>query len=177
MRSKLRTAFRQQKSTALRRGIKFDFTYDEWVVWWKHHLGDDWMNKRGCCRDQYVMARHEDKGPYTWDNTKCILSQDNHIEYNVNRKSTRGWVYKELPMAVVLAVYLDKRNYAEIAGDYKITKHRIQCIKQKHYYSKMTDHVDELDEPKRQRLDEMIRRLQPKNTFVQKTKRHGWAND
>lgn len=142
---KVRAAFRTQKYSAGKRGIRFEFTFDEWVAWWQHHLGDGWMSKKGCRRGQYVMARFGDKGPYTWDNTKCILSEDNHIEYNVNRKSSRGWIYKELPMAVVLAVYLDQRRYAEIADDFKITRHRIQCIKQKHYYSKMTNHVDELD--------------------------------
>lgn len=171
---KMREAFRQQKASATRRSIPFTFTFEEWVAWWKHHLGDDWVSKRGCHRGQYVMARFEDKGPYTWSNTKCILSEDNHIEYNHNRKSSRGWIYKELSMAVVIAIYIDHRHYAEIADDFNVTKHRIQCIKRKHYYAKMTNSVDELDEPKRLRLDEIIRRLQPRHTFVQTTKRHGW---
>jgi len=158
---KMRQAFRQQKASARRRGLRFEFTYDEWVAWWQHHLGDDWMSKKGCRRGQYVMARFKDKGPYTWSNTKCILSEDNHIEYNKNRKYSGGWKYKELKMAVVIMIYLDERRYAEIADEFKVTKHRIQCVKQKHYYSRITDLVDELDELKRRRLDNMLRRLRP----------------
>ena len=145
----MRSAFRQQKASARKREIGFDFTFNEWVAWWEHHLGKDWMSKKGCRCDQYVMTRHEDKGSYEWGNTKCILSQDNHTEYNLNRKPSSGWKYKELKMPAVIMIYLDERRYEEIADEFKVTKHKIQCIKRKHYYSRITDFVDELDGTKR----------------------------
>jgi hypothetical protein len=62
-----RQAFNNQKCNAKKRGISFEFTYDEWVEWW----GDE-INSRGCRAGQYVMARLSDTGPYHPSNVfKC----------------------------------------------------------------------------------------------------------
>ena len=57
---------------AKKRGIEWQFTYDEWVDWW----GDD-IHKRGPYRGQLVMARYNDTGPYHPDNVfKTTCSQN-----------------------------------------------------------------------------------------------------
>ena len=82
MADRARTIYTQQKRNAKGRSIEFDFTYEEWCLWWKKHLGDDWMKKRGCRKGQYVMARYYDDGPYSAYNVKCILAEHNHLERN-----------------------------------------------------------------------------------------------
>jgi len=88
------------------------------------------------------MARHHDKGSYKRGNVKAIIIEENTARYNRRRQlvSTKGW--KCLPDEVVKSIYRDPNNYSSIAKKYKITKHKIQCIKRKHYYRKITDAVD-----------------------------------
>ena len=54
-----------QKHHAGKRGIDWQFTYEEWLAWW----GDDIVN-RGRNKGQLVMARNGDTGPYHPDN--CV---------------------------------------------------------------------------------------------------------
>lgn len=77
MTEKLRRAFALQRSGALRRGIAWQFTYAEWLDVWtrsgKLHL-------RGRAAGCYVMARHQDEGPYSPGNVKIIKHQENTSE-------------------------------------------------------------------------------------------------
>ena len=62
-----RQAFNNQKCNAKKRGISFEFNFDEWVEWW----GDE-IKLRGCKSEQDVMARLSDAGPYHPSNVfKC----------------------------------------------------------------------------------------------------------
>ena len=138
----IKSAFYNAKKNAKARGIPFLFTFDDWVNWWEDHLGTHWYKKRGSRRGQYVMARFEDKGSYTAKNTKCILSEDNHVEYNKRRKPSSGWSHGVLDEPLVVAIYLSDEPYGIIAKKHGVTKHKIQCIKRKHYYRKITDELD-----------------------------------
>ena len=62
---KIRNAFTAQKCNAGIRRIEWQFTFEEYVIWW----GDD-FNNRGRKIGQLVMARIGDKGPYHPDN--CV---------------------------------------------------------------------------------------------------------
>jgi hypothetical protein len=153
---KIRSAYYNAKDRSKTRKIPFLFTMDQWVNWWVGNLGPDWMSKRGARRGQYVMARFHDKGSYILGNTKCILSEDNHIEYNKERKRVSMMdAAQHLDRATVIAIYLDDRRYRKIAEDYKVTKHRIQCIKQKHYYRKYTDPLDAVIKKRRALLERL----------------------
>jgi len=138
----MKTAYDGQKHNSKVRGIDFEFTYEDWKKWWEEQLGPDWFQMRGCKRGQYVMARNHDQGSYRRGNVKAITIEENTKRYNRRRKpvSTKGCM--RLPDEVVKAVYLDPNNYSSIAEKYKITKHKIQCIKRKHYYRKITDALD-----------------------------------
>jgi hypothetical protein len=134
-------AYRSQARKAKQRGIEFELTLDEWLDWWEQQLGKDWFEKRGCRKGQYVMARPGDEGPYALGNIECVLAEENHKSYNYARKPSKGWRHSHLPKEVVLAVYEDEAPYAEIVKKYEkhgMTKHKIQCIKQGHYYRKFT---------------------------------------
>jgi hypothetical protein len=85
-----RLAFKRQREGAAERGIKFKFTYEQWVAWWEAHLGPDWMQKRGCRRGQFVMARKGDKGPYAAWNVQCVLQAENQRQRVDNGTSTYG---------------------------------------------------------------------------------------
>jgi|SRR6185369_15376265 len=73
-------AYYNHLAKARRRGIPFEFTFEEWVNWWEDHLGGNWFKKRGSHKGQYVMARFNDAGPYTPKNVKCILCTENASE-------------------------------------------------------------------------------------------------
>ena len=74
------------------RGIEFLFSFDEWIEWWEQNLGSDWFERRGRRRNQYVMARKGDEGPYQLDNVECILSGQ-----NIRDAFTRVGPKKKLP--------------------------------------------------------------------------------
>src|SRR5678815_5922678 len=62
-------AFNGQMSAARRRGIEFPMTYAEWLGVWQ---ASGKLEQRGRLRDQYVMARFGDKGPYAIDNVYIL---------------------------------------------------------------------------------------------------------
>ena|GEM_PF-5846307 len=69
-------AFDTQRRNAKRRGIPFLLTFEEWWDWWQ--IDNRWAN-RGRRRDNFVMGRFGDTGPYALDNIYCVLPRDNVI--------------------------------------------------------------------------------------------------
>ncbi len=67
-------AFNGQMSAARRRGIEFPMTYAEWLGVWQ---ASGKLEQRGRLRDQYVMARFGDKGPYAIDNVYISTASEN----------------------------------------------------------------------------------------------------
>lgn len=59
----IQAAYHKQGRTAKARGIGWEITYEEWLVWW----GDD-LPRRGKRRDDLCMCREGDAGPYRLDN-------------------------------------------------------------------------------------------------------------
>lgn len=131
-----------QKRRAAQRGIVFSFTFDEWVTWWEDHLGYNWMKKRGCGYNQYVMARLKDQGSYKHNNVKCILAQDNHKEANL-RVYSRGWTYKRLDELTVRAIYKSTKVYSDLVDAFGVDRGQIQRIKNKSAYRGYTKSLDE----------------------------------
>lgn len=75
-----RVAYTVQKSNARIRGIDFLLSYIEWVNWW----GEDY-DRRGRGKDNLVMARVGDTGPYTLDNIIKITGSENTLQSNRRR--------------------------------------------------------------------------------------------
>lgn len=90
-RARMNRLFHRQKRQAAKRGIGFDFSFEQWVRWWENHLGPNWLEKRGRFKGQYVMARAGDKGDYHPNNVKCITCSENQSEQIANGTSPAGW--------------------------------------------------------------------------------------
>ncbi len=73
----LKNRYNVQKIHAKLRGIDWQFTYANWIEWW----GDD-INKRGRAKNDLVMARYDDQGPYHPTNVKKITVGENSLERN-----------------------------------------------------------------------------------------------
>jgi hypothetical protein len=74
-------AYLTQKSHAKSRGIPFLLTFDEW---WEVWFESGKWNRRGRRRDQFVMARHGDIGPYANGNVRICSIQENVSEWAEN---------------------------------------------------------------------------------------------
>ena len=67
--------YQKQRERAKARGIEWQFTYEAWVAWW----GEDFFT-RGRRRDDLVMARIGDVGPYSPTNCVKMRFIDNAME-------------------------------------------------------------------------------------------------
>ena len=130
-------AFKGQRQRAGTRGIQFLFTREEWIRWWEVHLGPDWMQKRGCRKGQYVMARDGDEGPYASWNVRCITVEQNHKEnkrlFGTKRpgKAPNGiehWNSK-LTESDVRQIFSAGGTYTSIAKSYNVSVQTISNIK------------------------------------------------
>ena len=84
----LKSAYFYHKSNSATRNIQFLLTYDEWLQIWKD---SGHLHERGCHKDQYVMARFGDMGPYSVENVKIILHKQNIQEAQAGRaKASKG---------------------------------------------------------------------------------------
>ena len=79
-----------QKHNAKRRGIEFDFPFEQWLDFW---INSGHWNYRGIAKsDQYVMSRINDTGPYRVDNVVIKSNRDNVLEGNVGIKKPNNSV-------------------------------------------------------------------------------------
>lgn len=128
-----RVAYNDQKKSALKRGVEWQFTFEQWLRWWETELGYNWFKLRGHHTGEYVMARNGDKGPYEASNVRCILVENNHNEYNFNKSSSLGKSHRSrLSSKLVTAIYKANGSYKDIAKYYKLdvhSVHRIKCAK------------------------------------------------
>ena len=76
-----RQAFNNQRANARKRGVSWEFSYEQWVEWWGEDIG-----KRGCRRDCLVMARYNDTGPYAEWNVRKTTVADNNAEMKARQK-------------------------------------------------------------------------------------------
>lgn len=71
------TAYHGQRVQAGRRDIAWEFTFE---TWWKVWTESGKWAQRGRHRDEYVMSRHGDRGPYAPGNVRICTSQENLAE-------------------------------------------------------------------------------------------------
>src|SRR6476646_5461125 len=69
---RLRRAYRIQKHSAIRRGIPFLFTFEQWSEWW---LTDDRWSRCGRKAGQLQMGRKGNSGPYAPENVECVTKE------------------------------------------------------------------------------------------------------
>lgn len=77
--------YTQQRNNALRRGVKWQFNLWTWWCVWRD--SGKWL-MRGRMRENYVMARYGDEGPYSAENVSIITMLKNcqEIQYNLRIK-------------------------------------------------------------------------------------------
>lgn len=126
----IRSKYNRQILHSKRRGIEFLFTFEEWVRWWECHLGPNWMLLRGNRKNQYVMARKLDQGPYRKDNVDCLTNSQNTRDSNKqnprgNRNgSFKGRTHSKATREKLRAIRKGEKNPAT-----KITKQIVYMIK------------------------------------------------
>jgi len=81
--------YEAQRYQAAGRSIQWLFTQDTWFEWWEQT--GKW-HQRGPFRNQYVMARFNDSGPYAPWNVKCITCTENIREHMVGQTKSLGCV-------------------------------------------------------------------------------------
>ncbi len=132
----LKRAYLLHKRGAVRRGIEFYFTLEEWCNWWEVNLGPDWLSKRGRKKNQYVMARNGDVGPYHPDNVKCKTQSENA------REQTKKVRVSKLSGDDVRKIYLSRATYSKLARTFGVKTDAIEDIKWKHCWRHITDLLD-----------------------------------
>ena len=73
-----RGMFSIQRSNALKRGIQWELTFEQWLTAW-----GDKLEKRGTGRNNYVMARYGDAGPYAAGNVYICTALQNSTDRKV----------------------------------------------------------------------------------------------
>jgi hypothetical protein len=72
------------KENSKRRGIEFLLSFNEWYDFW---LQSCHWHERGTKKGQYVMARHNDIGPYQLGNISIITNAENTRSASLGIKS------------------------------------------------------------------------------------------
>lgn len=104
-----------------------EFTITQWAQWWKDQLGPDWINRRGCRKGQYVMARIGDKGDYTVANVQCILHSQNVKDGSKSMGETNGAA--KLTEEQVIQIRQSTRTLTELANKYSVSISALSMIK------------------------------------------------
>lgn len=84
-RSLARARYAQQKANAAKRGIEWEFTFEEWCEIWEPHWAD-----RGSHKGGKVMCRTHDKGPYRPDNVRIDTVKGNAAEAVLMKKCSES---------------------------------------------------------------------------------------
>lgn len=103
----MKTQYNIQKQNANKRNIPFNLTYEQWLEVW-----GDKLPQRGRGKGKYCMARNNDQGPYSVDNVRIILFEDNNKEQHdflenydhfkvPHPNQSRSKHYKTFPVEVI----------------------------------------------------------------------------
>ncbi len=106
--------YTHQKHEAIRRGIQFKLTFDEWLMIWTR---SGHLEERGRKRGQFVMARKGDKGPYAVGNVKIITNGDNNREFPRNEsyrsKMRKALIGRKITWGDKISKALTGRKFSE----------------------------------------------------------------
>jgi hypothetical protein len=83
----LKNKFWNQRRRAKERNIEWQLTFDQWLSIWEQsgHLA-----QRGRTKGKYCMSRKGDTGPYSIDNVKIILFEQNNIDQHIYNETKIG---------------------------------------------------------------------------------------
>jgi hypothetical protein len=96
----LRDAYSTQRRSAIKRGIPFQFTFEQWRDWW---LTDDRWSHRGRKAGQLQMGRKGASGPYSPDNVECATKEQKQslqlVGLSALSPEKRGEAYRKAGLA------------------------------------------------------------------------------
>jgi hypothetical protein len=69
--------FATKRWSSKKRGIEWNFTFDEWYKWWLDNGVDRNVQYGYVTKDTLCMCRHFDKGPYSPENVYCATVSKN----------------------------------------------------------------------------------------------------
>ena len=104
----LYTKYRHQKNGAIRRGIAFDMSFDEWKDIW-----DGKFHQRGRGSGQLGMLRTRDEGGYSVGNVRLGTPKENMQEMAVCKLSKTNQTFKSdlyRPSPPASTSWMDARN-------------------------------------------------------------------
>jgi hypothetical protein len=105
---RLYEAYDAQRGIATRRGIAWLFTFKTWLAKWRD---SGHLHERGRKLGQYVMSRPGDHGPYSVENTRIVLTSENHAE-----KIGRVFTYKHHEYAPAPASTISAETRAKLSA-------------------------------------------------------------
>lgn len=88
---KFKQGYTRSKADAKRRGIEFQFSFDEWKSWW---LTTGKWELRGRTSGCFQMCRINDTGPYSLANVYCDTIEANSSLPHKGKKRSAEWAQK-----------------------------------------------------------------------------------
>lgn len=152
--------YRLQKNGAKRRGIEWQFTFEQWLECW---LESGHAHQRGRGKGCYVMGRHGDVGPYSPSNVSIILVEQNSADAHTNgrvphRASVIDYDFEDAPRAVSLEMVLASHSYRAAVRNAWNLRHLQRLTRRSlaeligAYPPHVTDYLEPDDAPRRRDL-------------------------
>ncbi len=88
---KFKQGYTRSKSDAKRRGIEFEFTFDEWKTWWFDTGKWELRGRKAGC---FQMCRTNDVGPYSLANVYCDTIEANSSLPHAGTTRPAEWAEK-----------------------------------------------------------------------------------
>ena len=77
MHNKARERFKWHRNSSKKRGIEFQFSFEEWYNWWLSNGIDKNQPTVSTNSNTLCMCRFNDEGPYSVDNVYCATISQN----------------------------------------------------------------------------------------------------
>jgi len=117
----MRQKYYSQKSKAIKRGIAFDLTYSEWIKIWQD---SGKLDRRGRHKNNYVMCRKNDVGPYSLDNVFIATTSRNIKDAHVFKKE-KDQAKDDLIESLKQKLWIKKLHTSEWDNMEKIRKDKL----------------------------------------------------
>lgn len=130
--------FSNQRGSAKRRNIKWQFTFKQWFSAW---VESGFYEKRGLGIDLYVMARKNDSGPYSKNNIYFCTGSKNvkdgwlnkpyaSRKIPQNKKDAKGYFFNKNLTKNPYIVYCKKKYYGSFATAKEANEKYISVVNQ-----------------------------------------------
>ena len=124
--------YRRQRLHAKRRGIPFNLTYEQWIMWW----GLDLL-KRGRGDGKLQMCRYNDEGPYELGNIfKGTCNENSSEKFSNGKAGRRPATLTSEEVAQIKLLLQQGLPQSLIAEEFGTSQRTVTRINQDQYRSK-----------------------------------------